>query len=71
VQPGPPEGGPGLVLGDECGNRERVGQDPPPCDPPVPGVDSAGRPPVRRLAALHLQSPVKHVNQLRTTSFLW
>ena len=27
--------------------------------------------PVRRLAALHLQSPIKHVNQVRTTSFLW
>lgn len=27
--------------------------------------------PVRRLAALHLQSPLKHVNQVRTTSFLW
>lgn len=26
---------------------------------------------VRRLAALHLQSPIKHVNQVRTTSFLW
>jgi len=23
------------------------------------------------LVALHLQSPVKHVNQVRTTSFLW
>lgn len=27
--------------------------------------------PVRRLAALHLQSPFKHVTQNRTTSFLW
>ena len=27
--------------------------------------------PVRRLAALHLQSPLKHVTQNRTTSFLW
>jgi hypothetical protein len=27
--------------------------------------------PVRRLAALHLQSPIKHVIQVRTTSFLW
>ena len=26
---------------------------------------------VRRLAALHLQCPLKHVNQSRTTSFLW
>jgi hypothetical protein len=26
---------------------------------------------VRRLAALHLQSPIKHVIQVRTTSFLW
>jgi hypothetical protein len=69
---GPPEGGPCLVLGNERGNRGRVGQRPVFLCSPVPGLDSAGRPnQCGALAALHLQSPLKHVTQNRTTSFLW
>ena len=41
---GPPEGGPCLVLGNERGNRGRVGQRPVFLCSPVPGLDSAGRP---------------------------
>ncbi len=69
---GPPESGPCQVLGNERGNRGRVGQRPVSLCSPVPGLDSAGLPrQVRRLAALHLQCPLKHVTQNRTTSFLW
>jgi hypothetical protein len=55
---------------NERGNGGRVGQRPVSLCPPVPGVDSAG-PSSNGLAALHLQSPSKHVTQNRTTSFLW
>jgi len=47
LAPGPPEGGPGLVLADERGNRERVGQGPPPYARRCPG----GIPPGARTSA--------------------
>jgi hypothetical protein len=43
-KPGPPDGDPGLVRGNERRNSGRVGQSPVSLDSPVPGVDSAGRP---------------------------
>ena len=39
-----PKGGPLLVHASERGNGCRAGQDPAPCDSPVPGLDSTGRP---------------------------
>ena len=70
--PGPPFGGPGLV------HRKRTRELRPggtkPGLPTLAGARGGFRrapKPVRRLAALHLQSPSKHVTQIRTTSFLW
>jgi hypothetical protein len=70
--PGPPEGGPGQVLVTSV--KAASGWDKArhyPLAGARGGFHRAPRKQVRRLAALHLQSPIKHVNQVRTTSFLW
>jgi len=66
------DGDPGLVQRNERENCGRMGQSP--VSLTLAGARGGFRrapKPVRRLAALHLQSPSKHVTQNRTTSFLW
>jgi len=69
---GPPGGGPDQVHGTSAGTANGWDNARFPYARRCPGWIPPGCPnKVRRLAALHLQSPVKHVNQVRTTSFLW
>src|SRR6476620_3614774 len=67
---GPPGGGPDQVH--EASAEPATGRDAPGL-PLLAGARVGFRraaEQVRRLAALHLQCPLQHVNQVRTTSFL-